>query len=208
MRDEYFLMFQELKYCEYYYFHYSIRSSRINKLIKGLIAIGASASLATVLITNEYKIIFFVIIIMSQILLTLEHLFPFSKQSTTLSFLLPDLRVLNYNIAHDFFEIDDLSDKNINERIYNYYSKYQGLEQKYIGDTHFPYSNKCKKKATQDCDDFFLTNYNVKCIEETEDKMGKDNKKTEKPVRKQTSTKEERFSAPPPTKKRPTPPKK
>lgn len=152
MRNEFWNMLIEIKRCERYYWHYKIHSEKVLRGLNAFIGFASCAGIASLAIWKNLWFIWGAIVAIAQALGAIQHLLPYSKQITSISYLLPDLDKLINEINYVWGTIDELSDKEINDLIFKYRNEFVDLESKYVGNTFFPEIPKCSRKSDNETD--------------------------------------------------------
>ena len=167
-RGSFWTMYNEVKYAEYYYWHYKDLSEKWNRYIKAGMCIASTAGVASWFIWQQFAIVWAIVIALSQVIRAIEHLFPFSRRITVINFFLPDLGLLINEIEHDWYKTESMDSEAINELTFEYKNRLAALESKYISDTYFPRNEKCFAKALKDKEAYFEQHYDLQNIEEME----------------------------------------
>lgn len=163
MRNKYWAMYTELKHKERYYWHYQIRVKRLNAAISAFCVIVSASSIAGWGIWSQIPLVWGLLIAAAQIIQTIKPLLPFNQQIYSLKYLLPALTKCMIEIDHEWDKVNLLNgeDASISQMIHDRYDEFYSLTSQYIGNTYFPLSNHCNKKAEKDCIIYFSHNYNV-----------------------------------------------
>lgn len=168
MKEKYWELYVSLKHKERYYWHYRIRSVRINTAINVICALASAYSIAGWSIWGNFPFIWAGIIAISQIVQVLKPMFPFSKQLISLNFLLPDFEKLLIEVDHEWdiisgVNIDDPEEYcEVSNRIKFRNEEFISIQSKFIGNTYFPIIPRISKKAEIDCKNYFYHLYNVR----------------------------------------------
>ena len=167
MRDKFWRMFYEMKYRERYYWHYQIRSKRINGLVSAICMIASASSIAAWGIWSQYPVVWAVIIAISQVFSVTKPLHPQADQLVAFKFIIPAISDMLVRIEYDWEQIDSekYSDDEIKSVLRNYKNEYNALENTYIGDLYLPASQNCVKLAEKECKDYFYLYYDVKEVD-------------------------------------------
>ncbi len=145
MRNEYWAMYNQMKFNEFYYSHYLTESILINRFISVVTCIVSAASIASWAIWDVLGVFWAILVGISQAITTIHHLLPFSDRITSLTFLTSELSQLLTDISRDWNRINysdsKISDDEIIELIYKHERQYDELVAKYIGFTSLPEKN-------------------------------------------------------------------
>jgi len=152
MIDDFWNMFFDIKKTERYYWHYKIRSEKLQRSINAFLAISTCTGVASLVIWKQFWFVWAGIIAISQIVGAIQYLFPYSRQIVTINFLLPDLNKLINEIDHTWGTIGNLNISEINDYIFSYRNQLDDLTNKYIGDTYFPQIKRLNDRSDNETD--------------------------------------------------------
>lgn len=166
MKDQFWAMYVEYIDSEFYYWHYRARATFWNNAINMLSCITSAVGISTWLIWKQLPWLWAIVVGISQGVNAIRHILPFQKQISSVSLMLPELKILLSEIDRDWnsIQLNELSDIQINQRIFTYNERYLQLENKHIKDTSFPRKKWCQKKAEIDRVNFFNQHYSVKSV--------------------------------------------
>lgn len=161
MITQYWNVLTEFKHYEQYYIRYQIKSQRGDAIISAaciafsvLTAAGWLSSLLSPLLSA-------VIISLLQVISAIKPLFPFSKQSTALQYLIPEISNLLLEVERTWNDIYSLSDEKISSFIHTYQSRYNEMDSRITSGIYLPVSKRCEIYAENECKKYFSHRYNV-----------------------------------------------
>lgn len=101
------------------------------------------------------------VIAAAQLVQAMKDLTPWSRRLSALEHFQPDLRMLLLDIENswDNLDIEDWSTEQIHSARAAFDLRYFELEQKYIGNTYFPRSERIEWAANEETETFFNNRY-------------------------------------------------
>ena len=161
MRNRFYGMFQIIKYKEAFYnVHY--RKAHLYNVLFSTITLFVSVASALIWsISSSLPILWALVIAAAQMVQAMKDITPWSRRLSALEHFQPDLRMLLLDIenAWDNLDIEVWNTEKIRSMRGAFDLRYFELEQKYIGNTYFPRSDRICAEAQEETDTFFRNRY-------------------------------------------------
>lgn len=180
MREKYWELYERIKYSERYYFYVRESAMNTDRLIKGFLVIASLSSIANLGLWGRIPFLWAIVTVIAQAISAIAYLIPSSYQATAINYLLPELDHLLNQIDHDWDRINilqELSDTEINDLVFQYNEEFSRLENKFIGNIQVAPNSKCVKKATEDCKKFKFTRFGITQTDYLEEALNDGNPK-------------------------------
>lgn len=161
MREKYWSMFQTLKYKELYYCLLQTRLQRIDGALSAISIVASSAGVAAWWGWGKYPEVWGTIIVVVQVIQLIRPSFKLNERLGTLRFLIPALSDVVEKIDRDWSYTHEMPNAKLRNLIYKYESAYSAAWKQFGGDSYFPISTVCAKKAKTETKQFFYQRYNV-----------------------------------------------
>lgn len=161
MRERYWNFYFSIKHESFYYKHFQLLLSRINRGITAILALTTLSSIAAWDIWNKYRIIWAILICFSQVLQAIFPKLPYNDLLISTRFMISSLDKLLLDIEYDWLSIDvhDLSDDKILASLKKHQRNYSDLVNQFYSGEYLPVIKYCEKKAERDCKNFFSVTY-------------------------------------------------
>ena len=161
MRDNYFNLLSQVKFdIEYYKLFYQ-RYTTIERRLNMAFAIVSTGSLAGFCISEEAKIVYAVILIITQVASAVRPYFPFANRAKELDRLLIKMEYLFIEIENRWSDINQgkLDEEQVQSIIKVFKERRQKLQMEHLPDDMLPNNKKITKKADKNANDYLGLNY-------------------------------------------------
>lgn len=167
MRNRYWTMYHRHKHFYYYYEEYQSRCSRTAKAVKVFLGLTSAGSIAAMLLSDRFPVLWAVLLAISQLVSLLEDNFGYSTAASALNFFVPDLDGILIDMEHDWdrINVEGLSDAQIMELVHRRENEVRALYQKYLTGLSIPGNNKHCKEVADSQRDLFFKNYEIELNE-------------------------------------------
>lgn len=163
MRNQYFSMYQSIKYKECFYQAHQENAYKMNFAYTFVMTALSIGSVLIWSIAKSMSALWAVVIATAQFAQALNSMLPWSKQLAALKYLLPELTRLSLDISHDWLALNSegFSDTKIRKLISTYENRYSALEGQFTADVHFYRAPFILKKAEIEQRKYFYLHYPV-----------------------------------------------
>ena len=159
MREKYWAMYQQIKFSEYYYWHYRGRSAAWCNAADIFLALATLACLASWSLWADLAPIWSIVLISSQMASIVRPCLPCARRVGAVNSLMPGLRHLCNEIDYDWETIDGMLRDKIAALVFGYGKRFIELEMEYAGPVHFPRREACVEKAEKDTDEYLIARH-------------------------------------------------
>jgi len=163
MRELYFEMYTRFVYNKFYYEIYCSSASSSNFWICVLTCLASASGISGWFIWKQFPIAWAVLLGSSQIINAISGYLPFNKRISAANYFVSEIDCLINKVEDDWRLINcedfSASEAKISKLIGEYQKQFTEIDHRYIKGDLFPYSNKFKKKATENRDKFFKNKY-------------------------------------------------
>ena len=137
------------------------RSIKTNRIINICVTITSSAAIAAWAAWQDLAFIWGLIIVLSQVVFSINQFLPYQKRIEDISGLLSKWNSLYINIESDWYKVSNgkLSEEEINDLCYDYMRKWDSVDNEYfVGDT-LPKKEKLIQIAEEMKNNYFENNF-------------------------------------------------
>ena len=169
MRDIYFQSFYDHHYKVRYYLAYSMHAKRMDNWFVGVCTLISAVGFALWGVWPELMAIWALMVALSQVLLSIRPMLPYSQQIASLKYLIPEAELFIKRMEYGWNTINTLSDDEIAKKHFELTSEFQSLVYRYADDGYFPVVKSCAKIADQQTEAYFYLIYGVEKGEQSSD---------------------------------------
>ena len=161
MQKQYWNLMVQTKSSTFYLDIYAESIYKRERNINIFCAVASSASIAAWAIWTNLAYVWGFIIAISQVITVVKDFFPYAKQLKVLKQYVEEMKNVYINIERDWFRVaeGELTEREVNNLLFNYKTKVAELESKYMGENILLESLGYAKEADKRCDDYFEKNY-------------------------------------------------
>lgn len=149
-------MFFDIKYAQIYYQLYSVRTAWWRRIVSGACMIASSASLVSWVQNSDYQSLCVIFILASQVIVTLQPVFPYTMRNQAACYIHEDLTKLLREIESTWRTFSqETTDKEISEYIDRFQREYDAIENRFAKADTFPVRKRLHKKAEKEANIYF-----------------------------------------------------
>lgn len=161
MIDTYWKKMTQYKFSLFYLQLYLGESVRINRILNISTTITASAAIAAWAAWQNLAFIWGLIIVVSQVVCSINQFLPYQKRIADITGLLSQLNGLYICVENDWYKVSNgkLTEDEINDLCYEYVRKWDGIDDMFfVGDT-LPQKDKLIQIAEEKKNNYFIKNF-------------------------------------------------
>jgi len=162
MVDRYWsLMAQKKFHIIYMGLHYS-RCVKIERSISIILAVISTGSLAGLFITKDMQLFLGIVLAIAQIITAAKPYLPYQRRVSEIEMDLAGLNLIYMDIEKDWFFVanGELTEKEINEKCYQYNTKWLNYDNRYLQKDSLPLNEKMREIATKEMINYFNSQFN------------------------------------------------
>ena len=148
--NQFWDVYQRIVYIRCYYHRYRENKYRWKRFWGVILIIFSLAGFSGLWFWQKIPHVWSVLSLLAQIISASAYLFPYSEDIQALNYLIPELESLEHKMELDYCQMSSFEDIEIIMKTFSYQEQWLALEQKYTDSSHFPFHNRCKKKADKD----------------------------------------------------------
>lgn len=160
-QEQYYLQMAQYKFSLIYWSRYATRIQTISRFIKISLAVISTISAATWANWNSTGYVCSILIIASQAVAVIYEYLPFPQRINELLKLTTALTPIYNNMEKEWFTVSngELTDKEINQLLYDFIEKWRREDAKYFQDESLPVIKGVKLKADQEKNEYFRNRF-------------------------------------------------
>jgi len=157
IQNKYWKDLVQLRFDLFYLDEYCGQSYEYDKYINIITAIASSSSIGAWAIWNELNFLWSFIIVISQVINATKSHLPFNNRTKYITKLHSELSTLYNEWDYNWLKVSngDLTEKDINDLIFENRKKKQKIHNKYFSNNHLPLKQKFVKKADIELKHYF-----------------------------------------------------
>lgn len=149
------------KYNFFYLNEYFMSSVKVDRIIKIFSTVASSAAIACWAKWNSMDFLWGLVIVLSQVVMTVNEILPYKKRIETLSAMLAQSSALYLDVERKWHSVasGDLTAEEINELTYDFAKRWNEIDSKYFEDDGLAVKSKFKEIAERRVEDYFKANF-------------------------------------------------
>ena len=161
MIQNYWAKMTQYKYDLFYLESYLEKSVKTSRVIKILLAVFSSGSIAAWATWQNLAFIWGFVIAASQVFSAISSYFPYQKRIKEISNMKLELSHLYYQVEKDWNDIANgvINVTEVNDICYKYKEQWETISDRYFVEDVLPHNEKCKAYAENEKDKYFKTNF-------------------------------------------------
>lgn len=164
LRDQFFILFKDIKVAHRYYCRYTTSSVIWNNIISGICFLASAVTISSWVLWESVPFAWTIVIAASQVFAALRPLLKSSGRLSAAKYLLPEMEQLIDDLSGTWDELNyvrEFSESELHEVIQQYRKRYTDTREKYAPSELFPEKKWLRNQAERDTGTFFSVNYNA-----------------------------------------------
>ncbi len=149
-------MFYDFKVAQEYYRLYSLHTANMRRFISAVCLLASSAFLVSWVQSSEKQLLWAILIFISQVIVVLQPVFPYSERNQAACYIYEDLTDLLREIEATWRTFSqETEESEFLEYIDEYQARYDAIEKRFAKSDLFPSRPHLHKKAEKEANNYF-----------------------------------------------------